>query len=165
MVVTYRKISKIKFPVYILDSSNWHEEDGLLFVDNRLVDDKNMPGETLGIRRLQTPFKDLYPLKGSLGSLLGIIKQNSGKAFIDSNGFPFIYEKTENCSLKYYKVRKIEKKEKAAVLWVKDITFPFKIPRPPRNSLPWAGILHRKGIPWMLYEYSAEKRADTRRKV
>jgi len=164
MVITYQKINNIKFPVYLLDSSNWHEQDGLLFIDNRLVDDKNMPGKTLGIRRLQTPFKDLYPLRGSLGSLLGIIKQKT-KSFIDSEGNPFLYEKIENCSLKYYKIRKIEKKERAAILWVKGINFPFKIPRPPMNELQWVGILHRKGIPWMLYEYSDHKKSDTRRKV
>lgn len=164
MVVTYRKISKVKFPVYILDSSNWHEQDGLLFIDNRLLDDKNMPGNTLGKRRLQTPFRELHPLKASLGSLLGIIKQTK-KTFIDTEGTPFIYEKTENCSLKYYKIRKIEQKESASVLWVKGLSFPFKIPRPPINGLQWAGILHRKGIPWMLYEYSDCKKSDTRRKV
>ena len=164
MVVTYRKISKVKFPVYILDSSNWHEQDGLLFIDNRLLDDKNMPGDTLGKRRLQTPFRELYPLKASLGSLLGILKQTK-KTFIDTEGTTFIYEKTENCSLKYYKIRKIEQKESASVLWVKGLSFPFKIPRPPMNELQWAGILHRKGIPWMLYEYSDCKKSDTRRKV
>lgn len=164
MVITYRKISKVKFPVYILDSSNWHEQDGLLFIDNRLLDDKNMPGDTLGKRRLQTPFRELYPLKASLGSLLGILKQTK-KTFIDTEGTTFIYEKTENCSLKYYKIRKIEQKESASVLWVKGLSFPFKIPRPPMNELQWAGILHRKGIPWMLYEYSDCKKSDTRRKV
>jgi hypothetical protein len=164
MVITYKKINNITFPVYILDSSNWHEEDGLLFVENRLLDDKNMSGDTLGRRRLQTPFRDLYPLKFSLGGLLGIIKQKK-KTFVDSKGEPFIYEKTENFSLKYYKIRKIEQKERASVLWVKGLNLPFKIPRPPMNDLQWAGILHRRGIPWMLYEYSEMKLKDTIRKV
>ena len=164
MVVTYRKITKIKFPAYLLESSDWHEQDGLLFVENRLLDDKNMPGNTLGLRRLQTPFRDLYPLRASVGSLLGIIKQKN-KTFVDSEGTPFTYEKIEYCALKYYRVRKIEQKGRACVLWVKGVSLPFKIPRPPMNQLQWAGILHRKGIPWMLYEYSETKLKDTRRKV
>ena len=74
-LITFRSINTITFPVYIIGSDNWDEQDGLLFLDNKLLDDKNMPGKTLGIRRLQSPFKDLYPLKSSLGNLLGILKQ------------------------------------------------------------------------------------------
>mgnify|MGYP001165121453 FL=1 len=150
--------------MYILGSSNWEEQDGLLFVENRVVDDKNMPGKSLGIRRLQTPFKDLYPLRSSIENLLGIIKQ-SQTSFIDTDGTPFTYEKTESCSLRYYKIRKIERKDIASVLWLKDINFPFKIPRPPSEELTWTGVLHKNNIPWMIYEYSEHKKSDTRRKV
>ena len=52
----------IKFPAYVI-----HEEpeeiDGILWLEDQVIDDKNMLGETLGIRRLQTPMKSLYPLK------------------------------------------------------------------------------------------------------
>tara|TARA_Y100000004_G_C8819484_1_gene371259 strand:+ start:298 stop:792 length:495 start_codon:yes stop_codon:yes gene_type:complete len=164
MVITYQTVSKVKFPVYILGSSDWQESDGLLFLENKLLDDRNMSGDNLGLRRLQTPFKDLYPLKAHIGSLLGLIKQDKS-TFIDTNGVPFLYEKTKFSSLKYYKIRKIEQKNTSSVLWLKGINFPFKIPRPPQNDLSWAGVLHQNNIPWMLYEYSAEKQADTRRKV
>ena len=164
MVITYRSVNKVTFPVYRLGSSNWEEHDGLLFIDNKLVDDKNMPGNTLGKRRLQTPFKDLYYLRYSISNLLGIIKQTQ-TAFIDSDGVPFIYEKTVSCSLRYYKIRKVERKTKASVLWLKGINSPFSIPRPPDPDMSWAGVLHMKGIPWMLYEYSENKKSDTRRKV
>ena len=165
MVINYKKFSEVKFPVYILPSSNWEEIDGLLYVDNKLVDDKNMAGKTIGMRRLQTPMKNILPLKRSISSSLGIIKQDRVNTFIDTEGTPFIYEKTTWSSLKYYKIRKIERKNSASVLWLKGINFPFKIPRPPVNDLQWAGVLHIAGLPWMLYEYSAVKHSDTRRKV
>ena len=44
-----------------------------------------MPGNTLGVRRLQTPFENLFPLRNALISHIGIIKQ-TGKNFIDSKG-------------------------------------------------------------------------------
>lgn len=163
-MITFRTAHTLDFPVYILSSSNWDEQDGLLYVDNRVVDDKNMPGKSLGTRRLQTPFKDLYPLRSSLNNLLGIIKQTEN-TFIDSSGTPFIYEKTQSCSLKYYKIRKIDRKESSCVLWLKDINFPFKIPRPPESGFTWTGVLHKNNIPWMIYEYSENKKSDTRRKV
>jgi hypothetical protein len=60
MVITYSKVNKIKFPVYVIPSGNWEKTDGLLFLEGELVDDKNMPGATLGIRRMQTPHKFAY---------------------------------------------------------------------------------------------------------
>ena len=164
MIVTYKEIKKIQFPVFILPNSNWEAVDGILFLDNEVVDDKNMPGLSLGIRRLQTPFTELLPLKHSIDSLIGILKQNS-KCFIDSAGTPFIYQKTLNSALKYYKIRKVERKEVASVVWLKNINFPFTVPRPPTVETTWAGVLHIGGLPWLLYEYSEERLKDTRRKV
>ena len=164
MIVTYKEIKKIKFPVFILPNSNWELIDGLLMIDNQVVDDKNMPGTSLGIRRLQTHFTELVPLKHSIESLIGILKQKN-RCFIDSNGTPFIYQKTMNSALKYYKIRKVEKKGVASVLWLKDINFPFTIPRPPPQEKTWAAVLHMSGLPWLLYEYSEERLKDTRRKV
>ena len=77
----------------------------------------------------------------------------------------FLYEKTHSSSLKYYKIRKVERKNSASVVWLKGINFPFKIPRPPNADTSWAGVLHLSGIPWILYEYSEFQKSDTRRKV
>ena len=56
----YKKIHeekmKILYPIYIL-SEEPEEIDGLLLIADQVVDDKNMPGKTLGMRRLQTPMK------------------------------------------------------------------------------------------------------------
>lgn len=164
MVISYRQIDKIQFPVYVLPSSNWELVDGLLYVDQLLVDDKNMPGDTIGKRRLQTPFKNLQPLKRAADNFTAIIKCGH-KCFIDSKGVPFIYDKTETCALKYHKIRKIDRKDTASVLWLKDFNFPFVVPRPPPTDYTWAGVLHLKGLPWMLYEYSVTRQADTRRKI
>ena len=77
MIVTYQDIKKLTFPVFILPNSNWQLVDGLLLLDNIVLDDKNMPGATLGIRRLQTPFTEIVPLKHSIDSLIGILKVTS----------------------------------------------------------------------------------------
>lgn len=152
------------FPVYLLPSSNWQTIDGLLYLEGLLVDDKNMPGKTLGSRRLQTPFEELLPLKKCIDSHVGIIKQ-SDNCFIDSKGAPFIYQKTKYCKLQYYKIRRIDLKDRASVLWLHGINNSFIIPRPPPSEYKWAGILHYEEAPWLLYSYSEEKCPDTRRKV
>ena len=63
------------------------------------------------------------------------------------------------------KIKKVERKSYATLIWVKGHNAPFTVPRPPEDGNTWAGVLHLYGIPWMLYEYSDEKLKDTRRKV
>lgn len=164
MVITFRTVSKIQFPVFILPASNWSEKDGLVTIEGKLVDDKNMPGETLGIRRLQTPFKNLLPLRKSVNDLIGVLKQRKN-TFVDSDGNVFIYQKTKFTSLKYYKIRKIEQKTVASVLWLKGVNFPFKVIRPPLPEATWAGVLHLNSLPWLLYEYSEDFKSTTKRKI
>ena len=164
MVITHKTIGKVTFPVFILPSSNWYERDGLVYIDRRIIDDKNMPGDTLGLRRMLTPHKEQYHLKNMITTANGLMKQKT-KHFIDNSGRPFTYEKIEFAQLKYLKIKKIDYKTKACLLWVHGCSFPFTIPRPPETGYTWAGILHIKNNPWLLYEYSKEKIKDTRRKI
>lgn len=164
MVISFQSIKNIKFPVFIIPSSNWELADGLLFIDGELVDDRNMPGESLGIRRMQTPHANLLGIRKAIVDVNGILKQKR-KTFIDSNGKPFIYEKTLSCKLKYYRILQVELKESACLLRLRGVKKPFIVPRPPLEGTLWAGVLHYHGLPWMLYEYSEKKLADTRRKV
>jgi hypothetical protein len=164
MVITFRDFTKITFPAFLMDSSNWEISDGLFFCEGKLVDDYNQMGTTIGARRMQTPFKDKYELKKAVSAPNGLMKQNT-KYFVDSKGKPFIYEKTKIVPLKYMKIKKVERKSYATLIWVKGHNAPFTVPRPPEDGNTWAGVLHLHGIPWMLYEYSDEKLKDTRRKV
>lgn len=164
MVIQYKNINKVRFPVYILPSGNWDRRDGLLFLDTQIVDDKNMDGDTLGIRRLQTPHKNLYALKHQIDNFRGLVKSKD-KHFIDTNGIPFIYEKTEFCKLKYYKIKSVVQKDTASLLKLDGVKNSFVIPRPPADDMRYAGVLHYGALPWVLYEYSEDRREDTRRKV
>ena len=108
MIITYKDVPRVTFPVFKIPSSNWYREDGLLFVDAHIVDDSNMCGRTLGVRRMQTPH-DVMPLKKSLDTHVGIIKQKDN-TYIDNAGNTFIYDKTFWCKLKYYSFRKVVQK-------------------------------------------------------
>jgi hypothetical protein len=129
-----------------------------------IVDDKNMEGDTIGKRRLQTYMKPLFPLRSAIWDLTGIIKQES-PYFIDTKGYPFIYQKTRYCKLVYYRIKKIERKETASLLWLKDVRAPIKIPRPPFEEFKWAGLLHLNKFPWLLYDFAEIKLPNSNRKV
>jgi hypothetical protein len=164
MVITYSNHNKLIFPVFPLLSSNYIVGDGLVTIDGLVVDDRNMEGETLGKRRLQTPFKSLFPLKKSVDNLTQLIKC-SKKFFIDSAGIIFTYEKTKWVQLKYLKIDRIVKKETKCLLYFSKYKSAFIIQRPPIDSYTFAGVLHLEGDPWLLYDYANTKLKDTRRKV
>ena len=109
MVIQYKSINKVRFPVYSMPSSNWNRQDGLLFLDGQIVDDRNMSGDSLGIRRLQTPHKNLFPLRYQIDNFRGLLKANKN-TFIDTHGIPFIYEKTEFCSYDIIEFNQYNKK-------------------------------------------------------
>ena len=164
MICTYKDVLRVTFPVFHLPNDNWSYSDGLLLIDNQIVDDQNMSGDSLGLRRVQTPHKNLLPLRRSVLNLTGIIKQNTS-TFIDSKGIPFIYEKTEWFKLRYYKIKKVEKKGIASLLWLHGVSKSSVIPRPPHTDMKWAGMLLYNEAPWLLYQYAEEKQKDSKRKV
>ena len=63
MVLSYKTSNKINYPVFPLVNNNWTIADKLVTIDGLILDDKNMSGKTLGQRRLQTPYKSLFPIK------------------------------------------------------------------------------------------------------
>ena len=165
MVITYRNIrTSVEYPVFLLPSGNWELHDGLLFLEDKIVDDRNKEGRTLGARRMQTAHKNLLQLKRMLTSDNGILKQ-SKKYFIEHTGKPFVYEKARFAQLKYLRIKRVEKKDIASLVWVQGHNTPFTVPRPPEDGMLWAGVLHLHGLPWVLYEYSEVKLKDSKKKV
>lgn len=163
MVITYKTLKNVTFPIYRLRSDNWSYTDGLLFLDNEVIDDRNMPGDTLGLRRLQTSDPRLGKLNKQIISVQGLLKQPK-PYFIDSKGKPFIYEKTQMCSLKYQYIQRVHKTHHSSFIICKKIP-PFRVPRPPEAGHNYAGILYLKEWPYILYEYSEGPKKGTRRKV
>ena len=41
MVIQYKSINKVRFPVYAMTSDDWHITDGLLFLEGKILDDRN----------------------------------------------------------------------------------------------------------------------------
>lgn len=154
----------LRFPCFVIHSDNVEMSDGILWLDDQVLDDKNMQGTTLGSRRIQSPMTSIYPLRYMIEDITGLMRHR-GKFFIDSNGLVFNYEKTETVKVHYHKIRKREKKDIATVLWLKDCPFPFAEKRPPREELTWAGVLYKDGVPMAIYEFADEKKKSTWRKI
>ena len=164
MLVTLKDLPKIRFPVFVLPSDDWFITDGVLFLDGLVVDEKNMPGKTLGVRRMQSQRTDLLPLRKIIFNIPELV-QCKTKNFIDHYGKPFSYMKTYNSALKCYRISRIEKKEVASLLWLKGIPSPFTLQRPPIGEPEYVRMLHLNGSPWLVYDYMRSPVKDTYRRV
>ena len=157
-------LNEIRWPIYVLHSDEIEEQDGLLFCDTQIVDDKNMTGDSLGLRRLQTPHKNLYRLKVMIETFTDFV-HHKGQFYIDSNGKFFRWVKKQSCSVISHKIIKTEKRDIATLVWCKDIPFPFVIKRPPSALMKYASILYMNKKPAILYSLSETKQKDTWRKI
>ena len=158
------KLENIKWPVYVLHSDEVEERDGLLFCDTQIVDDKNMSGKTLGVRRLQSPHKNLYQLKVMIEGFQDFV-HHKGLNYIDSNGKYFRWIKNTKCNLISHKIQKVEKRDVATLIWCKDIPFPFLVKRPPEARLRYASVLYMGKQPSILYSFSEKQQKNTWRKI
>jgi len=108
--------------------------------------------------------KSIYPIKYMIQDIPSYLA-HQGKFYIDNSGYFFTKEKNTKVDLKYHKIIRVDQKDIASVLWIKDCPFPFTLTRPLRKDQSWAGILYRAGVPWLLYDTSAEKKKNTWRKI
>jgi hypothetical protein len=162
MIRNYKHIPNIVWPIYRIEDDDWHVSDGLVLYKGGILDDRNMPGDSLGLRRLQTPHRNLYPLKLGKYTIPELLKF---KYYIDSAGKCFIYEKTVVMPLKYHLIKKVEKKETVSIAWLADIGFPFELRNPPLERAKYARVLYLHNTPWLIYDFTELKGKDTTRKI
>ena len=152
------------YPVYVLNSDNIWEQDGIVFIEDQVLDDLNQTGDTIGQRRLRTPLKNLFPLKFQIDDVVGLIKHR-GKNYVDTSGKYYYYEKSTFTKLVCHKIRKVEDNGITSTIWLKDINFSFSEKRPPKSNYSWAQVLYLNGLPWRIYEFLEQEIKPTRRKI
>ena len=165
-VVTYKKVNSIKFPSFILPSNNITKEDGLVFVNGRIIDDTNMPNDTLGMRRLISPFSaQMYPLKRAAFELLAILKNTGKTTYIDYTGDIFTYVKMKWVKLRCIPIERSYKRGNYTILKLEGINNVFEVPRPPLLEQNYARVLYLNNHPWMLYDYKIDPEKTTKRLI
>jgi len=162
-VLNYKQVLRhIKFPVYVLSSEETYYEDGLLFIDGKIIDDRNQDGDTLGKRRLTSPHK-LGRLGKTCFTYIEMLGSKS-KKFIDTSGRAFEYEKTKLIPVSSYKINKKVSKDTHTLLFLKGVNCVYPVPRYPQSE-EWAQILMLDGRPWRLYSLSENFLETFKRKI
>jgi hypothetical protein len=163
VVRTLRSYHKIEFPVFKV-SDEPLIVDGLVFVNGRVVDDRNVPAETLGQRRLLTPHK-LAKIKHLRGNIVELIADNVCVEgwYLDRLGDPFKYKRTKKLKVITHKINKVVYRNTHSILIVDGVNFPILVERPPSGS--FTQILYYKEYPWKLYSISDEWKKPTYKKA
>lgn len=173
--------SDIIFPIYYIGRTLPISEGGVLFniqgIDTkysdaqyrvRVLDDKNVTGETLGARRLYllTQGIRLVKLSKAIFFLADLIKlAKKGVWFIDNTGKLFQYHKTKKVKLTFKKVTKvIAMPQGGALVEIEGIPSRHKVLFHPTNSNLYAGVLI-DGISYILYGLYDKKYDDTIRYI
>lgn len=163
MEITYKDIHKINFPVYKIPSSDLYITDGLLFCEDKILDDRNQIGTTLGVRRMQSPHP-LLKLSKTYTDVQSMLR-SMNKNFIDNKGYCFIYTKTRFVQIKYHKIQKIILKDSYSLLVLANVPFPVRVTKPPSKGIEWAGLYYLGKHPWLPYEYSESYKPVLKRKI
>lgn len=143
------------------------EEGELISV--KIIDDKNLPQETLSLRRLQLSLEEgvsLFKVHNAIYFLGDLIKIATPSTwFIDSMGKVFNYTKTSRAKLKIYLIQQvIPIKGGGVVIEAKSIMTRFKALYPPGVGQDYVGILHW-GKSLILYGFYEEQHDDSWRMV
>lgn len=176
-------LTEISWPVFRLGEHKPHQDDGVIYyskeyVDNesedsrvglRIVDDKTIPGNNLGMRRLLLASDEevkLFKIKTAiyfLADLIKIAKQTTW--FIDSSGKVFQYRKSTRAKLTFHKIKQIlPGTGMGAVIVVEGLSQRFKCMYRPKDHQEYVGVL-RYGLGYLLYGFYDEYHKPTHRLV
>lgn len=175
------KLTEIVYPVYKLGSIEPVRDGGISFFrklkkdDNEVVetklylDNKNMLGNTLSIRRLHLKCGgiNLYKLKTAVFFLADLLKLADSKTwFIDSAGHIFKYVKTRSVKLVFKKIDAIIPiKSGGALLEIEGIAARYKCLAKPSEYKKYAGMLEIEKGSYILYGTYEEPPKNSRRKI
>lgn len=159
----------IKFPVYSLPKSYeklWTKYNVTYLEtihDTYVLDNKNMPGDTLGKRRAHINNSKLYNPRHVYQNISQFLHSKTN-VFIDTLGRVFKYKKTNMVPLKYHKIKDIHRLESGECELELDVNFPIKVTCRVAYSIICVGLLHTKWG-YILYSLEEEMQNDTRRKI
>ena len=160
--LTYKQVLKrVGFPVYAIPEEPYFR-DGLLTHQQKIIDDRNQTGDTLGKRRLQSPHT-LYTLNKMCEDFVALMKIKH-KTFIDTNGNCFRYLKERYTTIKPMKVKSKEYKGHYCRVWLAGHNSAFILKSAPLGK-EWAHIIMIDNEPWQIYDFSEEACKSYRRMI
>lgn len=177
----HTSLQEIRWPVFKLGDRKPTQDGGVVFyhthyvtdtnsetVTLRIIDDRNLPQATLGLRRLalKSAGASLYPIRTAIYFLTDLIKLGKSVSwFIDSAGRVFQYEKNTRAKLQTRKVKQILPADGlGCVVELEGLSQRFKSLRRPGEHEIYAQVL-KLGMGFLFYGFCSEHKPDSWRMV
>lgn len=175
-------LAEIVWPVFRLGEKEPHQHDGLVFyyteyvdkeqnevtLNTKLVDDANLSGKTLGLRRLQLKSEghNLHRISTAIYLLADLVKLAKASTwFIDTAGRVFHYEKKTRAKLVTKKIKQVLPADGiGCVIEIEGVSSRFKSLVRPTEFQSYAVVL-KLGMGFMLYGFSESALPDSWRMV
>lgn len=164
MEINYKHLKLINFPVFPIPKNICMFNGCLIDSKDRVIDDRNVDKETLGLRRLHST-KYLARLGKQCEDTKTFFEDTKSTFYIDNLGYIFKYKKTKYVDIKYYKIRKIALKDTFTLLQLVSVSHPIKLKRSPPEGTKWVGMLHFGATPWFPYHYSNQYHKKFKRMI
>ena len=161
--ITWKHVRNIDFPAYKLPIDDVTYYEGVTYCEGKVVDDRNMPGDTIGKRRLHVK-KPLYPLRFSAFSFMDILKAVHCH-FITNKGIVFSYKKTKYCRVLSVRIKEIITKDTYSIVKLQGIQSSFICNSPPSPEFIWASVIYVGEFPWDITDFYRYKQLELRRKI
>ena len=176
------KLQEITWPVFRLGEKKPEFDNGLVYyhseyvdeevgkrVNVRIVDDKNLPALSIGLRRLhlmQDKKTKMFPISTAIYFLADLLKLAKASTwFVDNSGQVFQYKKATRAKLVTKKIKQVLPAQGfGCILEVEGIATRFKCLQRPSTYQEYAVIL-QNGLSYMLYGLSETPRANSWRMV
>jgi hypothetical protein len=166
------KLHEISWPIYhIGQHDKVYSEFNVDYVENRgksfILDNKNLKGDTLGIRRLKIK-DDKYNFRATLFMISELIefvrnKTLHNRKFIDSRGCIFTYRKTKLYRLTCHKIKNVQKLKFYVYIKPYNSFASYKVPKSYwRDTYEYIYLIKDINL---LYDLSNNPIKDTWRKV
>lgn len=144
------------------------DHDNVASGNMRLVDDTNLSGKTLGLRRLQLTAQEhkLFPIRTAIYFLADLVKlAKSTSWFVDSSGRVFHYEKTVRAKLTTKKLKQVlPASGLGCVFELHGISHRFKAMQRPQEHEHYARVL-QLGMGYIFYGFCDTHKPDSWRMV
>lgn len=132
----------------------------------RVVDDANLSGETLGLRRLQMQEEKLFPIRTAIYFLADLVKLAKATTwFIDNSGRIFQYEKNTRAKLQTRRIKQVlPASGLGCVIELEGLSSRFKCMQRPSETQVYARVL-KLGVGFIFYGFCEEVKPDSWRMV
>lgn len=148
--------------------THYVDESNSESVTLRIVDDANLSGKTLGLRRLQLKSQDenLFPIRTAIYFLADLVKlAKSTTWFVDSSGRVFQYEKNTRAKLQTKPIKQVLPADGlGCVVELVGISSRFKSLQRPSEHQHFARVL-KLGMGFIFYGFCETVKPDSWRMV